>query len=203
MTPWTEVHQSPLSMGFSRQDHWSGLPLPPWDLPYPGTEPMSPVSPAFASRFFTTEPPEVPLLRFKLLCRFHWGFCGDATPGLVVNNPPAKARDSGSIPGLGRSPGEGNGNPLQYSCLEIPWTEDPGRPQCMELQKSNLTATANPMFTFEFAWAGSLSASKFLHIQKLGSAKQLYQIPWDSYDSRKIFVIRWWLQDFFKEFSIG
>ena len=97
---------------------------------------MSPVSPAFASRFFTTEPPELPLLRFKLLCWFRWGFSGDATPGSVVNNLPAKARDSGSIPGLGRSPGEGNGNPLQYSCLEIPWTEDPGGPQCMELQKS-------------------------------------------------------------------
>ena len=37
---------------------------------------------------------------------------------LVVKNPPANARDTGSIPGLGRSPGGGNGNPLQYSCLE-------------------------------------------------------------------------------------
>ena len=36
------------------------------------------------------------------------------------------AGDLGSIPGLGRSPGEGNGNPLQYSCLENPWTEEPG-----------------------------------------------------------------------------
>ena len=33
----------------------------------------------------------------------------------------------GSIPGLGRSSGEGNGNPLQYSCQKIPWTEEPGR----------------------------------------------------------------------------
>ena len=42
---------------------------------------------------------------------------------LVVKNLPANAgdkRDGGSIPGLGRSPGEGNGNPLQYSCLENP-----------------------------------------------------------------------------------
>ena len=42
---------------------------------------------------------------------------------LVVTNPPANAedrRDEGSIPGLGRSPGEGNGNPFQYSCLEHP-----------------------------------------------------------------------------------
>ena len=36
----------------------------------------------------------------------------------MVKNPPANARDAGSIPGSGRYPGEGNGNPLQYSCLE-------------------------------------------------------------------------------------
>ena len=43
--------------------------------------------------------------------------------GSVVKNPPANAgatRDPGSIPGLGRSPGEGNGNPLQYSCQNNP-----------------------------------------------------------------------------------
>ena len=45
-----------------------------------------------------------------------------------------KAGDLGLIPGLGRSPGEGNGNPLQYSCLKIPWTEKPGRLQSMGLQ---------------------------------------------------------------------
>ena len=39
--------------------------------------------------------------------------------GLVVKNSPANAGDMGLIPGLGRSPGEGNGNPLQYSCLGI------------------------------------------------------------------------------------
>ena len=42
---------------------------------------------------------------------------------LVVKNPPANAgdtRDTGSIPGLGRSPGRGHGNPLQYSCLKNP-----------------------------------------------------------------------------------
>ena len=36
----------------------------------------------------------------------------------MVKNPPANARDTGLIPGSGRSAGEGNGNPLQYSCLE-------------------------------------------------------------------------------------
>ena len=44
-------------------------------------------------------------------------------------------RDVGSIPGWGRSPGEGNGNPLQYSCLEIPWTEESGGLQSMRSQR--------------------------------------------------------------------
>ena len=47
VTPWAVARQAPLSMGFSRQEDWSGLPcLPPRDLPGPGIEPMSPVSPA-------------------------------------------------------------------------------------------------------------------------------------------------------------
>ena len=40
--------------------------------------------------------------------------------GFVIKNPPAKERDAGSVLGLGRSPGGGSGNPLQYSCLENP-----------------------------------------------------------------------------------
>ena len=45
-TPWTVVHQAPLSMGFPRQEYWSGLPFPsPGDHPYPGIEPTSPASP--------------------------------------------------------------------------------------------------------------------------------------------------------------
>ena len=61
-----------------------------------------------------------------------WGFPG----GSAVKNPPANAGDMGLIPGLGRSHGEGNGNPLQYSCLRIPWTEEIGGLQSLELQKS-------------------------------------------------------------------
>ena len=42
-TPWTAAYQAPLSMGFSRQEYWSGLPFPsPVDLPDPGIEPRSP-----------------------------------------------------------------------------------------------------------------------------------------------------------------
>ena len=42
VTPWTIAHQAPLSLGFSRQEYWNGLPfLPPRDLPDPGIEPVS------------------------------------------------------------------------------------------------------------------------------------------------------------------
>ena len=54
MTPWTVACQAPLSMGFSRQEYWSGLPFPsPGDLPDLVIEL---VSPALASGFFTVEP---------------------------------------------------------------------------------------------------------------------------------------------------
>ena len=57
---------------------------------------------------------------------------------LVVKNTPINAGDlrvTGSIPGLGRSPGEGNGYPLQYSCQTIPWMEKPARLQSIGLQR--------------------------------------------------------------------
>ena len=55
VTPWTVSHQAPLSMGYPRQEYWSGLLFPsPGYLPDPGTEPMSP---ALTGGFFTTEPP--------------------------------------------------------------------------------------------------------------------------------------------------
>ena len=60
-TPWTVARQAPLSVGFSSQEYWSGLLFPPpGDLPDPGLEPVSLVSPALAGRFFTTEPPGKP-----------------------------------------------------------------------------------------------------------------------------------------------
>ena len=45
---------------------------------------------------------------------------GIGPDGPVVKNPPGNAEDASSIPGLGRPPGEGNGNPLQYACLGNP-----------------------------------------------------------------------------------
>ena len=54
-TPWTVAHRAPLSMGFSRQQYWSGLPFPSLgDLPHSGIQPMSVASPALAGQFFTT-----------------------------------------------------------------------------------------------------------------------------------------------------
>ena len=54
-TPWTVARQTPLSMEFSRQEYWSGLPFPPpGDFPDPEIELMSLVSPTLAGGFFTT-----------------------------------------------------------------------------------------------------------------------------------------------------
>ena len=58
MTPWTVAYQAPPSMGFSRQEYWSGLPFPsPGDLPDPGIKPGSPTLEADA---LTSEPPGKP-----------------------------------------------------------------------------------------------------------------------------------------------
>ena len=119
VTLWTVAHQDPLSMGFSRQEYWSGLLcLPPGDLPDPGIKPQSLASPALADGFFTTEPSQKPhvIYNYVLTCQIclpRWH---------MVMNPSANAgdaRDTGSISGSERSSGEGNGNPLQYSCLGI------------------------------------------------------------------------------------
>ena len=65
-TPWTVAYQAPLSMGFSRQEYWSGLPFPsPGDLPNPGIEPWSPTLQADA---LTSEPPGKPMRVYNS----HW-----------------------------------------------------------------------------------------------------------------------------------
>ena len=91
VTPWTVARQAPLSVELSQQEYWSGLLFPsPEGVPRPGLEPESPVAPALAGRSITTEPPgPLPVS------------AGDG-------------RGTDLIPGLGRSPGVGNGNPLQY-----------------------------------------------------------------------------------------
>ena len=70
-TPWTVAHQAPLSIGFSRQEYQSGLPCPtPGDLPNPGTEPTSLMSPALAGGFLTTSTIwEAPFIYIPLLIK--------------------------------------------------------------------------------------------------------------------------------------
>ena len=69
VTQWTAAHQAPLSMGFSRQEYWSGLPCPPpGDLPNPGIESTSLMSPASQVDSLPTEPPGALLLLSHFSC---------------------------------------------------------------------------------------------------------------------------------------
>ena len=64
VTPWTVACQAPLSMGFSRQEYWSGLPFPsPEDLPNPG---IKPGSPALQADALSSEPPGKPPMHHKV-----------------------------------------------------------------------------------------------------------------------------------------
>ena len=107
-------------MGFSRQESWSGfLCPPPGDLPNPGIEPRSPAlqgSHTLQADSLLCEPPGKPIWRkgfIKELVR-QPSFPG----GSDGKESTHSAGGPGLIPGSGRSPGVGNGNPLQYACLE-------------------------------------------------------------------------------------
>ena len=68
-TLWAVTGQAPLSMGFSKQEYWSGLPFPsPEDLPDPGDEPWSPALPADS---LPAEPQEKPL-SYREVLTFYW-----------------------------------------------------------------------------------------------------------------------------------
>ena len=118
---WTVVQQAPLSMGFSRQESWSGLPFPsPGDLPNPGIEYGSPTLQADSlpwqprRRQCNSWLRKFPWRRDRLPTPVSLGFPG----GSDGKESTCNEGDLGSIPGLGRSPGEGNDYPLQYSGLE-------------------------------------------------------------------------------------
>ena len=108
--------QAPLSMEFSRQEYWSGLPFPaPGDLPDPGIELTS----ALAGRFFTTEPPGSPgpVLGSHYFVSLY--ICLKAYPGDSVDKRiHLWCRRSNSSGRSRRSPGEAHGNSNQYSCLK-------------------------------------------------------------------------------------
>ena len=105
------AHQAPLSTEFSLQEYWSGLPFCiPGDLPDPGTSPrLLHFLRWQADSLLTALPGEVLFSTH----RSHVGFPG----GSEGKESACSIGHEGSIPGLGRSPEEGNGYPLQYSCL--------------------------------------------------------------------------------------
>ena len=77
VTPWTAARQSPQSIGFSRQEYWSGLLCPPLgDLSDPGIQPASFMSPALAGGFFTTEPLGKPRYRSTKILSPEKSVCG-------------------------------------------------------------------------------------------------------------------------------
>ena len=98
---------------FSRQEYWSGLPYPPPGvLPNPRIEPRSPTLQVDS---LSSKPPGKWIKKIVYICRRH------------------KTRRFHT--GLGRFPGGGQDNPLQYSCLESPQDEEPGRLQSMGSQR--------------------------------------------------------------------
>ena len=149
-TPWTVAYQAPPSVGFSRQEYWSGLPQL--------KQHIKKQRPYFVNKGLSSD--EIPVKLFQILkddavkvmysiCQQIWktqqwpqdwkrsvfipiskkgnakecsNYCTIARfPGGSVGKASAyNAGDPGSIPGSRRSPEEGNGNPLQYSCLENP-----------------------------------------------------------------------------------
>ena len=115
-TPWTAAYQAPPSMGFSRQEYWSGLPFPsPGDLL---------MSPALAEVFFTTSAtwvkPEGNSNNSRVLLpgKSHGrrGLVGCSPWGRQESDLTERLRFHFSLSCIG----EGNGNPLQCSCLENP-----------------------------------------------------------------------------------
>ena len=135
---------TPPSMGFSRQESWGGLSCPPpGDLPDPGLETSSPVSPALVDGVFTTETPEKPHSPSTLLNYFphilsFFAVSSLAPVILMMKIPPANAGDVRDVvPSRGWKDLLEEGMATHSSVLawRIPWTEEPGRLQSMGSQR--------------------------------------------------------------------
>ena len=109
-TPWTTAYQAPLSVGFSRQEYWNGLPLlSPNDLPNPGIKPRSH---ALWAEALPSEPLEKSNMEVRAYSNKELGSVGFPS-GSVGQESACNVRGLGSIPGSGRLPGGGHGSPLQ------------------------------------------------------------------------------------------
>ena len=92
-TPWTATCQASQSMGFPRQEYWSGLPFPPpRDLPDPGIKPMSP---ALAGEFFTTELPAAAAAKSLQSCLTLCNPMDCSLPGIYAWDFPGKSTGVG------------------------------------------------------------------------------------------------------------
>ena len=166
-TPWAVGHEAPLSMGFSRQEYWSGLPFPsPGNIPNPGIEPWSlvlqtgslhvqnsktlKICPAFPFHFSDCK--QVPFWwcrQWDIVHILSVLFVGDLASlvAQTVKNQPAKQETW--VRSLGREDPPEEGTATHYSILvwRILWTEKPGELQfssCKELDMTEVTDT----FTF-------------------------------------------------------
>ena len=119
-TPWTVAHQALFFMGFSRQEYWSGSPCPlPGDLPDPGMEPASLMSPALAGRFFTTN------TSWEAQISYMYTYIWASSVAQTVKNLPE--RQETRIQSLGGEDPLEKAKAANSSILawEIPWTEEP------------------------------------------------------------------------------
>ena len=135
-----------------------------------------------------------PSILNSILFIFYKGFPG----GEVVKNPHANAGDSGSIPGLGRSPGVGNGNPLWYSCLEnprdrgawwaSPWSHSESHNMCTSTTMFHILMLGHNQMLLQ--WMFLLRLSKQRSPSKTGTKPYFYLCspeclakPWNSVES--------------------
>ena len=119
-TPWIAAYQASLSMEFSRQEYWRGLPFPPpWDLPDPGIEPTSLKSPSLEKGSLPLASPGKPHFKgfenAKIDVKLSLFSIDELRASLVTQLVKKFAYNMGdlnSIPVLGRAPGEGKSYPL-------------------------------------------------------------------------------------------
>ena len=117
LPPWTVACQAPQSRGLFRKEYWKGLQCsPPGDFPHPGIEPASLSSPALAVGSVPLAPPREARGINVNICLLLSTYIG-LPRWLGGKESTCQAEYAGLIAQMGRSPGEGHGNPLQYSCL--------------------------------------------------------------------------------------